>query len=115
MQKSKILSKLSTALHPVLPLWKRMQRPSPVALARQDVGTFLDMVMALEPLGPLGPMANCRLMTIGIRGVDLTLSQALKMYMHGVPSYHGSHVNNTTLGLLVGSITGRKIQAFHPI
>ena len=30
-----------------------------------------------------------------IRGEDLTLSQALKMNMHGVPSYHGSHVNST--------------------
>ena len=57
-----------------------MQRPSPVALARQDLGTFLDMVMALQALGPLGPlgfMAKGRLMTVEIRGVDLTLSQAL--------------------------------------
>ena len=90
MQKSQILSKSSAALQPVLPLWKRMQRPSPVALARQDLGTFLDMVMAPQPLGPLGRMAKGRLMTVGMRGVDLTLSEALKMNMHGVPSYCGS-------------------------
>ena len=79
-----------------------MQRPSPVALARQDVGTFLDMVMALEPLGP------------SRRRLD-TFSSPEDVHARSVPSYHGSHVNNTTLGLLVGSITGRKIQAFHPI
>ena len=33
-----------------------------------------------------------------------TFSQALKMNMHGVPSYYGSHVNNTTNGLRSGSI-----------
>ena len=48
-------------------------------------------------------------------GVDLTLSQALKMSMHGVPSYYGSHVNNTTLGLRIGSTTCGKNQTFQPI
>ena len=38
-------------------------------------------------------------MTAEIRGVDLILSQAPKMNMHGVPSYYGSHANNTTMGL----------------
>ena len=35
-------------------------------------------------------------MTIEIRGVDLILSQVPKMNMHGVPSYDGSYVSNTT-------------------
>ena len=90
MQKLQTLSKSLTALQPVLPLWKRMQRPSPVALARQDLGTFMGMVMAPQPLGSLGPMAKGRLITVGRRDLDLTLSQALKMNMHRVPSYYGS-------------------------
>ena len=55
-------------------------------------------------------MAQGHLMTIGIRDVDLMLSQALKMNMHEVPSYYGSHVNNTTLELRSGSITCGKIE-----
>ena len=81
---------------------KRMQHPSPVVLARQDPGTFLDMVTALQPLGPSGPMAKGRLMTVEIRGVDLTLSQAMKMNRHGVPSYYNSQENSTTLGSRIG-------------
>ena len=87
-----------------------MQLLAPAALTRQDLRTCLDMVTAPQPLGPSGPMAQGHLMTIGIRDVDLTLSQALKMNMHGVPSYYGSHVNNTTLGLRIGSITCGKIK-----
>ena len=48
----------------------------------------------------------------GKRGVDLTLSQALKMNMHGVPSYNNSHVNSTTLGLRFGSATSGINQTF---
>ena len=69
-----------------------------VVPARQDLGTNLDMVTAPQPLGPSGPMAQGHLMTIEVRGVGLILSQALKMNMHGVPSYYDSHVSNTTLG-----------------
>ena len=55
-------------------------------------------------------------MTIVIRGVELILSQAAKMNnMHGVQSYYGSHVNNTTLGLRMGSITCGKRQTFQPL
>ena len=92
-----------------------MQCPSPVALARQDPGTFLDMVAALQPMGPSGPMAKGRLMTLEIRRVDLILSQAPKMNMHGAPSYNGSHVNNTPLGLRIESITFGKSQIYQPI
>ena len=99
MQKSHVLSKSLAALQLVLPHWKRMQRPSPADPAQQDLGTYLDMVMALQPLCPSGPMTQGHLMTIKIRGVDLILSQAPKMNMDGVPSYYGSRVNNTTLEL----------------
>ena len=51
--------------------------------------------MAPQPLGLSDPMVQGHLMTIEIRGVDLILSQALKMNMHEVPSYHGSRANNS--------------------
>ena len=108
MQKSQILSKSLAALQPVLPHWKRMQRPSPVVPARQDRGTSLDMMTALQPLGLSGPMAQGHLMTIEIHDDDLIRSQAPKMNNHEVPCYYGSLANNTTLGLRIGSITFRK-------
>ena len=40
----------------------------------QDHGTYLDIVTAPQPLGPLGPMAQGHLMTVEIRGVDWILS-----------------------------------------
>ena len=43
-------------------------------------------------------------MTAEIRGVDLILSLVPKMNRHEVPSYYGSHANNTTKGLRFGSI-----------
>ena len=49
---------------------------------RKARGTYLDPVTAPQPLGPLGPTAQGYLMTLEIRDVDLTLSQALKMNMH---------------------------------
>ena len=64
---------------------KRMRRPSPVDLDRQDHGTYLDIVTAPQPLSPLGPMAQGHLMTVEIRGVDLISSQAPKMNKHEVP------------------------------
>ena len=73
------------------------------------------MVTVLQPLGPSGPMAQGHLMTAEIRGVDLMLSQAPKMNMHGVPSYYGSHVSNITLGLRIGSITFGKSQTYQPV
>ena len=80
---------------------KRMQRPSPVVPTRQDCGTYLDIVTAPQPLGPLGPMAQGHLMTVEILGVDLILSQAPKMNKHEVPSYYGSHANNTQNGITI--------------
>ena len=58
---------------------KRMQRPSPMVPTRQDLGTYLDIVTAPQPLGLSGPMAQGHLMTVEIRGVDLILSPAPKM------------------------------------
>ena len=115
MQLSQILSKSLAAFQPGLPHWKRMQRPYPVVRARQDLGIYLHTVMAPQPLGVSGPMVQGHLLTIEIRGVDLILSQAPKMNMHGVPSYYGSHVNNTTLGLQIGSITFGKSQTYQSI
>ena len=90
LQKSQILNKSSAAIQPVLPHWKRMQLLSPVVPARQDPGTFLYMVTALQPLGSLGPTAEGHLMTVEIRGVDLIPSQAPKMNKRDVPFYYGS-------------------------
>ena len=58
--------------------------------------------------GLSGPVAQGHLITIEIRDVDLILSEALRMNMHEVPSYYGSRVNNTTVGLRIGSITCAK-------
>ena len=93
-----------------LVLWKQMQLLVPVALIQQDLGTCLDRVTAPQPLGPSGPMALGRPMTIGIQDVDLILLQALKTNMHGVPSYYDSHGSNTTLELRIVPITFRKIK-----
>ena len=49
-------------------------------------------------------MAQGRLMTVEIQGVDLIRSQAPKMNKHEVPSYFGSLPNNTTKGLRSRSI-----------
>ena len=54
--------------------------------------------------GSLGPMAQGRLMTVEIQGVDLRRSQAPKINKHEVPSYYGSRANNTTKGLRSGLI-----------
>ena len=107
---SALLQKTSTLSLHAYPRLKRMQRPSPVVLARQDLGTYLDIVT-----GPLGPMAQGHLMTVEIRGADLILSQAPKMNMHEVPSYYGSHANNSTLELRIGSITFGNRQTYQPV
>ena len=67
-----------------------------VAVARQDLGTYLEIVMAPQPLGLLGPMAQDHLMTTGTQDADLILSQALMMNMRDVSFYFSSHVNSTT-------------------
>ena len=95
-------------------LSNKMQLLVPVAQNQQDLGTFLDKVTAAQPLGPSGPMTQGRLMTVEIQGVDLILSQALKMNMRGVPSYNGLHANNTTLGLRSGSILFGKVKHTSP-
>ena len=53
----------------------------------QTPGTCWYKAMDPQPLGDSSPMAQCRLMTVEIRGADLILSQALKMNMHGVPVF----------------------------
>ena len=93
----------------------RLVRPLLQAVpARQDLGMCSDIVTAPQPLGLSGPMARGHLMTVEIQGVDLILSQALKMNMHGVPSYYGSHVNSTPLELRSGSILFGKRQTYQP-
>ena len=56
-----------------------MQRPSPVDQARQDLGIYSDIVMAPQPLDPLGLMAQGHLTTVETQDEDLIRSQALKM------------------------------------
>ena len=96
--RSQKLNKLFGASWLGLPLWKQVQPLAPVALNRQDLGIYSDIVMAPQPLGLSGPMAQGHRMTTGMRDADLILSQALKMNMRE------SLVNNTTLGLRIGSI-----------
>ena len=76
--------------------WKRMQRPSPVGLARQDLGRFSDIVMAPQPLDLLDPMVEGHLITIEIQDEGLLRSQAPKMNKREVPYYFDSLVSNTT-------------------
>ena len=73
MRKLRVLNKWLAALQPVLPYW-RMQRPSPVDLARQDLGICLARVRAPQPLGLSGPMALDHLMTTGIQDADFDIS-----------------------------------------
>ena len=113
MQKSQILNILLAALQPVLPLWKRMQLPHQAVPARQEIGSYLDMVMAPQPLGLSGPMAQHHLTTTE-QDVDLILSQAPKMNVHEVPSYYGCHVNSTTLEFPRGSISSWKSPTYQP-
>ena len=114
MRKSRILNKWLAALQPVLPHWKRMQRPSPVDRARQDLGMYSDTAMAPQPLGPSSPMAQGRLMTIELLDEDLIRSQAPKMNNHEVPFYYGSFANKTTLELRSGSILFGKGPIYQP-
>ena len=88
--------------------WKRMRLLVPVALIQQDLGICLDIVMAPQPLGLSGPMAQGHLMTTGRQDADLILPQALLMNMREVPSYYDSLANNTTKSLQSGSILSVK-------
>ena len=110
-----VLSKLLTALQPVLPQWKRMQRPSPVVPARQALGIYWDIVMAPQPHSPSGPMVRGLLTTTGTQDVDLILFPLQRMNMHEVPSCFDFHVNNTTLELIIGSkSSGQRPSIFQP-
>ena len=73
---------------------------------------MLDIVTAPQPLDLSGRMAQGHLMTIEIRDVGLTLSQALRTNMRGAPSYYVSRVNSTRLELLMGSIIFGKRQTY---
>ena len=52
---------------------------------------------------------------IGIRDVDFILSQVLRMNMCEVPSFYGSRVSTTTLGLWIGSIAFGKSPTCQPM
>ena len=110
--RSQELNKLLGASQLALPPWKQMQPPAPAAPTRQDLGLYLDIVMAPQPLGPSGPMAQGHLTTTGTQDVDTILSQALKMNMHEVPSYYSFRANSTTLEFLLGSIASGKSPTF---
>ena len=63
----------------------RMQRPSPVALAKQDLGTYSDKAMAPQPRSLSGLMAQGHLITPEIQDENLIRSQAPKINNHEVP------------------------------
>ena len=103
--KFRTLNSLLTDSQLVSQPWKRMQRPSPVELARQDLGIYSDIVMAPQPLHLLGPMVQGHLMTIEIQDEGLIRSQALKTTKREVPYYFESLVSNTTKELRYGSMS----------
>ena len=51
-----VLNKLLAASQPALPHRKQVQLPPQAVPARQNLGTYLDNLMAPQPLGPLGPL-----------------------------------------------------------
>ena len=91
-----------------------MQRPPPVVPALQDLGIYLDRVMAPQPLGPSGPMAQGHLTITETQDVDLILSQAPKTNMHEVPSCLIFRANNTTLEFPCESIASGKSPTYQP-
>ena len=95
------LNRISTPSLHVCARSRHMQPQHPRNTVRQGSGLHSNKLT-----GPQlqGPMAQDHLLTIEIRYVDLMLSQAPRMNMREVPSYYGSHVNSTTLALLIGSI-----------
>ena len=104
-----VLNKLLGASWLALPLWKQVQPLALAAPTRQDLGTYSDIVTAPQPLDSSGPMAQ------GHLTIAETLSQAPKTNMHEVPSYCSFRVNNTTLGLPMGSITFGKSPTYQPL
>ena len=58
-----------------------MQLLAIVAPTGQDLGTYSDIVTALQPLDLSGPMAQGHLTITETQDVDSILSQALKMSM----------------------------------
>ena len=103
-QNFKTLNNLLTVSQLVSQPWRPVRPLFQSVLARLDLGTYSDIVMAPQPLDLSGPMAQGHPMTIEKRDVGLVLSQTLKMNMREVPSYYGSRVNNTTKGLQIESI-----------
>ena len=88
------------------PLWKVLADQLKLLFSPDSVRScsMLGQSNFFTATGSLGSHGPCRLMTVEIQGVDLILSQVLKMNLHEVPSYYGSRVNSTTLELRTGSI-----------
>ena len=103
------------ASQPALPPWKQIQLPPQAVPARQALGTYFNIVMAPQPLGPLGPMARGLLTTTGTQGLDLILSQAQKTNVHEVPFFYSFHLNNTTLECLPGSRSSGQRPTHQPL
>ena len=92
-------------------LWKQMQLPR--------LGKILEQTRTwrwLHNHWVPRPLTQGHTMTMGIRDADLILFKNLKTNMHEVPSYYNCHVNNTTLGPQIGSITfGQSKTARNPV
>ena len=100
---SATLQKMSAlSLHAYARL-RQTQLPALAAPDRQDLGIYLDKVMAPQPLSPSGPMARGLLTTTGTHDVDLIPSPAQRMIMHEVAvllrfpceQYHAGVSTNT--------------------
>ena len=84
--------------------WNRISTPLTTRMCKFETGAVCsDMVTAPQPLGLPGPMAQGHLTTMETRDVDLIPFPTQRMNTHEVPSYYGSRVNNTTLGLRIES------------
>ena len=81
-----------------------MRRLSPVDPAQQDLGIYMDIAMAPQPLDLLGLMAQGHLMTVETQDEGLTRSQALKMNKREVPYYFDPLASNTSKELRCGSM-----------
>ena len=85
---------------------RHMQPQHQMYPVRQDLGLHSNKLTAPQPQGP---MAQDHLMTPETLDADLIFPQTLTMSMRKVPSCCGSHANNTTKGLRLGSIIFGKI------
>ena len=76
-----------------LPRWKQVQSQLQAFLNRQDLGPYLDKLLAAQPLGPV---TRAPLTKIGIQDTGVAETRTQMMNMHEVPSSYCFPANNAT-------------------